>query len=74
MELRGLEGYIKFSDKFMSGRMQKAYQLVSAACKYHDLDFKALGWPSFKEPPRIFIQLVEKLLPTFLNPRECRGV
>jgi|GEM_PF-4216327 len=36
---KGLDGYIKFSTKYAKGDMHKGYILMSALCKYENVDF-----------------------------------
>lgn len=73
VKLRGIEGYTEFSDKYMFGRMQKAYQLVSAACKYNNHNFKALGWVQFQGSTAEFQSISHEICTNFFKPPAMEG-
>ena len=42
---KGLGGYVAFANDHAGGDMQKGYQLMSALCKYQNVNFDSeIGW------------------------------
>ena len=59
-EYVGMEGYALFSERYMEGKMQKAFQNVSAVLD--KADFAKLDWQAVQETVSEFRDLRNKIL------------
>ena len=72
-DLKGISGYISFSNKYADGNMLRGHQLASVVTRYLGYAFKELGWFQFPGSTQQFAELASLVKRDFLNLKGIEG-